>query len=82
MAALMINQSTTSGRATYTFTSRGTLYTIITRECGELFEVISERKSASFGMQIVVMTLKEMAARSKALTHLCTIISAGDAARA
>ena len=82
MAALMINQSTTSGRATYTFTSRGTLYTIITRECGELFEVISERKSASFGMQIVVMTLKEMAARSKALAHLCAIISAGDAARA
>jgi hypothetical protein len=82
MAALMINQTNEFNRETYCFTSRGTSYTVIARECGKFFEVWSERKSASFGLQVAVMTLKEMAARSKALAHLCAIISADNAARA
>ncbi len=82
MATLIINQSMIGNRTTYEFTSRGTAYTVIEREHGKMFEVISERKGAAFGMQIAVMTFKEMAARSKALAHLCTIIGAGNPSRA
>jgi predicted MarR family transcription regulator len=82
MTTLMINQTTTGNRTTYEFTSRGTSYTVIEREYDEGFEVISERLGASFGMQVAVMTLKEMAARSKALAHLCAIINTDNVASA
>jgi predicted MarR family transcription regulator len=82
MPALIINQTNTENRTTYEFTSRGTSYTVIARECGKLFEVISERNAASFGMQIAVLTIQEMSARSKALAHLCAIINEDNTARA
>lgn len=83
MTALTIKQTATEdNRAVYDFTSRGTHYTVIADKCGTLFTVFSERKSAAFGTQIAVMTLKEMAARAKALANLATLISADQKAAA
>lgn len=77
MTTLTIKVSKTENdRDAYDFTSRGTHYTVISDRDDGLFTVFSERKSAAFGLQIKVMTLAEMAARSKALSHLATIIKA------
>lgn len=83
MAAMIINTTKDeSGRDVYSFTSRGTEYTVIDRQDGILFEVWSNRKNVSFSCQSAVMTLKEMAARSKALSHLSEIIKATNLAAA
>jgi hypothetical protein len=77
----MISETTSpDGRAVYDFTSRGTSYTVIADKNGETFTVFSERKSASFGTQIAVMSLKEMTKRAKVLSHLATLITSTKAA--
>lgn len=79
MSALIVNTSMTEdGRNIYSFEARGTKYDVFEREKGksDIFEVFSQRKSASFGLQIKVMTLDEMKSRSKALNHLAMLIAA------
>jgi hypothetical protein len=79
MSTLVVNTTRTEdGRDIYSFDSRGTSYTVFQREknSNELFEVFSERKSASFGLQIKLMTFNEMKTRSIALKNLTTLIAA------
>lgn len=78
MSALIVNTTKTEdGRNVYSFTSRGTYYSVIERVkgCSEVFEIFSERKNAAFGLQIKIMTLDEMKLRSKALKDLATLIN-------
>jgi hypothetical protein len=73
MTALMIKQTVSGGRPVYNFESRKVDYTVIDREDGT-YEVWSSRQSCSFSAQVVVMTLKEMSARTKALKNLVALI--------
>jgi len=65
---------TEDGNNAYNFTANGTEYTVIEKSDSPLYTVFSERKSASFGLQVKVMTLGEMSKRSKALENLVTLI--------
>lgn len=78
MTLTVTTTKTTNNRNAYDFVSRGTHYTVIDGDGinGDMFTVFSERKSASFGVQIAVMTLNEMKERSKALANLATLITA------
>jgi len=75
---MIVNSTVTqNGLNAYNFVSRGTEYTVIENgQHANMFDVYSNRKSVSFSPQVAVMTLKEMKARSKALSHLAQLIEA------
>ena len=71
---MLINSKAISGdKIEYSFDSRGTSYNVSEWQDGD-YVVWSKRKSAAFAPQMAVMTLKEMSARSKALSYLVKLI--------
>ena len=62
---------TENNKMCYSLEARGTKYEVI--EDGEFYAVWSKRNSLT-NTQLVLMTLKEMKARCKALNHLATLI--------
>lgn len=71
---MQVQMTNEFGKDTYAFTANGTAYTVIDDNDG-FYTVFSKRLNASFEPKLVVMTLKEMAARSKALRNLSALIA-------
>ncbi len=72
---LQVNQTEEHGYTVYKFEANNTDYTILKDE-GEFYHVYSHRKGLTRATAPKLYTLKEMAARSKALKHLATLIAA------
>ena len=79
MTAIMINTTLTAdNRQAYAFTTRGIEYTVIAGYGfnNDEFAVFSNRLNHASRTPPQVMTLAEMAKRSKALKQLATLIAA------
>ena len=73
---LQVNQSFDSGYTVYSFEANNTEYEVLTED-NATFQVWSKRKGLSGRTAPkVYFSLAEMAKRSKALSHLATLIAA------
>tara|TARA_B110000259_G_C13899228_1_gene356180 strand:+ start:656 stop:907 length:252 start_codon:yes stop_codon:yes gene_type:complete len=72
MSMIVETTMTENNKMMYALEARGTKYQVV-YERNDMYAVWSKRNSLTT-TQLVLMTLKEMKARSKALNHLATLI--------
>ena len=70
--SMIVETTMTENKMMYSLEARGTKYQVV-YERDDMYAVWSKRNSLTT-TQLVLMTLKEMKARSKALNHLATLI--------